>query len=102
MLMIALLVTPASSARQWTGSLGAMVCLAATFGALCGGVGSVISFNWPNMPTGPVIVLVATMVFLVSLVFAPRRGLVYRHAKRKQMAKEARLEHQVDSVGGAN
>ena len=77
-LMIALLVTPASSARQWTGSLGAMVGLAAVFGAFCGGAGSLISFNWPNMPTGPVIVLVATVVFLVSLIFAPRRGLVYR------------------------
>ena len=101
-LMIALLVTPASSARQWTGSLGAMVGLAAIFGALSGGVGSLISFNWPNMPTGPVIVLVATVVFLVSLIFAPQRGLVYRYAKRKRMAKEAQLEHQANSVGGAN
>lgn len=101
-LMIALLVTPASSARQWTGSLGAMVGLAAIFGALSGGAGSLISFNWPNMPTGPVIVLVATIVFLVSLIFAPRRGLVYRYAKRKRMAKEAQLEHQASSVGGAS
>ena len=101
-LMIALLVTPASSARQWTGSLGAMVGLAAIFGAFCGGAGSLISFNWPNMPTGPVIVLVATIVFLVSLIFAPRRGLVYRYAKRKRMAKEAQLEHQANSVGGAS
>ena len=101
-LMIALLVTPASSARQWTGSLGAMVGLAAIFGAFCGGAGSLISFNWPNMPTGPVIVLVATIVFLVSLIFAPRRGLVYRYAKRKRMAKEAQLEHQVNGVGGAS
>ena len=101
-LMIALLVTPASSARQWTGSLEAMVGLAAMFGAFCGGAGSLISFNWPNMPTGPVIVLVATIVFLVSLIFAPRRGLVYRYAKRKRMAKEAQLEHQASSVGGAS
>lgn len=101
-LMIALLVTPASSARQWTGSLGAMVGLAAFFGALSGGVGSLISFNWPDMPTGPVIVLVATIVFLISLIFAPQRGLVYRYAKRKQMAKEAQLEHQSNGVEGAN
>ncbi len=101
-LMIALLVTPASSARQWTGSLGAMVGLAAMFGAVSGGVGSLVSFNWPNMPTGPVIVLVATIVFLFSLVFAPQRGLVYRYAKRKRMAKEAQLEHQSSAVEGAN
>ncbi len=101
-LMIALLVTPASSARQWTGSLGAMVGLAALFGALSGGAGSLISFNWPNMPTGPVIVLVATIVFLVSLVLAPRRGLIFRYAKRERMAKEARLEHQANGVGGSD
>ena len=91
-LMIALLVTPASSARQWTGSLGSMVCLAAVFGAICGGTGSVISATWSQMPTGPVIVLVATVLFIVSLVIAPRRGLIYRFAQRKKMATEARRD----------
>ncbi len=101
-LMIALLVTPASSARQWTGSLGAMVGLAAMLGAFCGGAGSLVSFYWPNMPTGPVIVLVATLIFLVSIICAPGRGLVYRYAKRKRMAKAALLEHQSIRSKGNN
>jgi len=54
-LMIALLVTPASSARQWTGHLGTMVFLAAIFGAICGGFGSLISASISNVPTGPVL-----------------------------------------------
>ena len=88
-LMIALLVTPASSARQWTGHLGAMVLLAAVFGALCGGVGSVLSASIPQAPTGPVIVLVATLLFAISLTFAPKRGLIARFIKRYRLERSA-------------
>lgn len=88
-LMIALLVTPASAARQWTGSLGKMVMLSALLGAICGGVGSVISATTSHMPTGPVIVMVATLLFIVSLVAAPRRGLIFRRAQRARLAGRA-------------
>ncbi|MGB0333478.1 MAG: metal ABC transporter permease, partial [Planctomycetota bacterium] len=42
-LMIALLVTPAAAARQWTARLSTMVLLAATFGATSGAGGALIS-----------------------------------------------------------
>jgi len=95
-LMIALLVTPASSARQWTGHLGTMVLLASIFGAICGGVGSVLSASFSNVPTGPVIVLVATVLFMVSLTAAPRRGLIARLIKRRKLERSA----QVAAAGG--
>ena len=86
-LMIALLVTPASAARQWTRSLSSMVWLAALFGALSGAVGSLLSALERGAPTGPMIVLVATAIFAVSLLFAPRRGIVARvHARRRRIA----------------
>lgn len=88
-LMIALLVTPASSARQWTGNLGTMVLLAAVFGAICGGVGSVLSASFSHVPTGPVIVLVATVLFAFSLTFAPKRGLIARLIKRRKLERSA-------------
>lgn len=88
-LMIALLVTPASAARQWTRQLGPMVMLAALIGAFCGLIGSVASALYSHVPTGPVIVLAATLVFVVSLLFAPRRGVVSRLARRrKSLASE--------------
>ena len=75
-LMVSLLVCPAAAARQWTRRLGSMMVLAALFGMFSGVVGAVVSAVVRNLPTGPVISLVATTCVLVSLVAAPRRGLV--------------------------
>ena len=90
-LMIAMLVTPASSARQWTGQLGSMVMLAAFFGATCGGLGSVLSASFSNVPTGPVIVLIATALFVFSITFAPNRGLIARLIKRRKLERSAHI-----------
>ncbi|HLT85261.1 MAG TPA: iron chelate uptake ABC transporter family permease subunit [Phototrophicaceae bacterium] len=66
-LVAALLITPAAAARQWTDRLGAMVLLAAVLGAGSGAVGAVLSATTTDLPTGPVVVLVATAAFLASL-----------------------------------
>lgn len=92
-LMVALLVTPASAARQWTRCLGPMVCLAGLMGAICGAVGALIS-SATRMPTGPVIVLVATTLFVFSIVAAPQRGVISRWWNR------ARSSRPSDSVPG--
>lgn len=81
-LMIAMLVTPAAAARQWTRSLGPMVILAAAFGAVSGISGSLISASVSRMPTGPVIVLSVIGLFVVSILFAPRRGVLTGRMKR--------------------
>lgn len=86
-LMIALVVTPAGAARQWTRSLGGMVLLAAIFGALSGVIGSLLSATYRGAPTGPMIVLVATFFFVVSLLFAPRRGVIARLRSRAARAR---------------
>lgn len=86
-LMIALLITPAASARQWTRHLGSMVTLAALFGAISGGLGSVLSTQL-GVPPGPVIVLVVTAVFIVSILLAPGRGVVARLRSRKRRAAQ--------------
>ena len=77
-LMIAMLVTPAAAARQWTRSLGAMVGLAALIGGLSAGAGSTISATVGKMPTGPVIVLCCVTVFFLSILLAPGRGVLVR------------------------
>ncbi len=75
-LMAAMLITPAAAARLWTDRLDTMVWLAALFGAASGALGTLVSAGATGMPTGPLIVLAATSVFLFSLVFSPRRGLL--------------------------
>ncbi len=77
-LMVALLIAPAAAARQWTRSLGAMVMLSAAIGAASGAAGALISATTRGLATGPVVVLIATAVVLVSLLVAPGRGLVWQ------------------------
>ena len=76
-LMSAMLVAPAVAARQWTNRLRLMVFLAACFGALAGVSGTIISSTASRIPTGPMIVLCATVVVGLSIAFAPNRGLVW-------------------------
>lgn len=76
LLMVALLIVPASSARFWTENLHVMTALSAFFGACSGYLGSTASALLPRMPTGAVIVLVAGVLFFLSFLFAPERGIV--------------------------
>ncbi len=75
-LMSAMLIAPAAAARQWTHRLGGMMALAALFGALSGVAGAVVSATAERLPTGPTIVLCAALFVVLSLLFAPERGLV--------------------------
>ena len=54
------------------------------FGAVSGYLGAVASSLFPRFPAGAVIVLVAGALFLVSMFFAPQRGVFARgiHALR--------------------
>jgi manganese/zinc/iron transport system permease protein len=89
------LITPAIAARYWTDRLHWMVLLAGVFGAVSGGLGTLLSQAGPRMPTGPLIVLSATAIFLLSLGMAPRRGLLARLVKhlslRRRIARENAL-----------
>ena len=80
-LMTALLIAPAVAARQWTDRLGRVVLLAGVFGALAGAGGTAVSFlpgSKTSLPTGPTIVLTATALVVVSLLFGTARGIVWR------------------------
>ncbi len=79
-LMVALVIAPAAAARQWAKRLEGMVVLAAVFGAVSGVVGALISASVRGLATGPVIVLVASALVVVSLLLAPRRGLAWQLA----------------------
>jgi ABC-type Mn2+/Zn2+ transport system permease subunit len=76
-LAVALIVAPAATARLWTERLRATMALAAALGAASGVIGLLISLQW-RVAAGATIVLVAAALFAVSLVVAPRHGLLAR------------------------
>ena len=79
-LVAASLIIPASAARFWTNDFPRMITLSAIFGLFSGAVGSLVSAQW-NIPTGPAIILSGTILFLASMLFAPKKGVL---AKRKR------------------
>ncbi|NCC31165.1 MAG: metal ABC transporter permease [Chloroflexia bacterium] len=81
-LMSAMLVAPAAAARQWTDRLGLMVVLAGFFGAGAGMVGAIISATARGLATGPTIVLCLGVLTLISFLFAPNRGLIWRYTRQ--------------------
>lgn len=77
-LMAAMLILPGAAARFWTDRLGILLTLATVFGLAIGLVGTSLSARFSGMPAGPIIVLVGTTVFLISVLVAPKRGLLGR------------------------
>ena len=77
-LTAALFITPAVSALLWSKRLSMVVLLSSLFGLVAGGVGALISAFFLKMPTGPVIVVVSSVIFTFSLFLAPDRGVISR------------------------
>ncbi len=75
-LIVAMLIIPPAAARLWTDRVSFLLVLSGLIGGLSAYVGVAISATVPHAPTGAVIVLSAGAVFFVSLLAAPRRGLL--------------------------
>lgn len=89
-LIAAMLITPAVAARFWTERLHVMILLSTFFGGLAGMTGTFVSSLAPRIPTGPVMVLVATGFFVFSALFGPRRGMLFRwHRERTNRQRES-------------
>jgi manganese/zinc/iron transport system permease protein len=92
-LIIAFLITPPSAARFWTEKLSTMMMLSAVIGAVCGWLGASISALVPRLPAGAIIVLVTSTVFLLSMIFAPTRGVLSRHLRQRKLRKKVDRQH---------
>jgi manganese/zinc/iron transport system permease protein len=83
-LTAALLIIPPAAARFWTDRLSRMLVIASIIGAISGAAGTLISAQYNALPTGPVIVLTATGLFVLSWVLSPRRGLRARSGRQAE------------------
>lgn len=82
-LVSAMLITPAAAAYLLTDRLRRMLLIASAIGCVTGVVGCFLSFLGNSLPTGPIMVLVASVVFALAFLFAPRHGLLVRWAKAR-------------------
>ena len=72
-----MLITPASTAYLLTDRLSVMIFISALFGSISAVVGLYLSFTY-NLASGATIVLVATALFILTFIFSPKQGLLWR------------------------
>ncbi len=92
-LIVALLIIPAAAARFWTDDLKVMTIFAGSIGAVSGWLGASFSALLPKMPTGAIIVLTAGALFLFSMVFAFRRGILAGAVRHYRLRRRIALQH---------
>lgn len=83
-LVTAMLVTPAAAARFCTASLPKTAALACAFGATGGAIGVLLSSARGGLPTGPLIALSVTAVFLIAALFGTRSGWLPTLSRRRR------------------
>lgn len=82
-LVVSLLITPASTAYLLTNKMSIMLWLSALIGAISAVVGLFFSVTY-NLPSGVVIVLTATSIFILVFLFNRKTGLVWQGLKTKK------------------
>ena len=97
-LIIALLIVPAAAARFWTERLVIMLMIAGLLGAASSLIGASLSALLPNFPSGAMIVLTATVFFLISMFLGAERGVFIRWANRWKFEKKVRRQHLLRAV----
>jgi manganese/zinc/iron transport system permease protein len=97
-LMAALLIIPAAASRYWMNRLKGMLVLSAVFGALAAILGAFVSYKYSGMPTGPLIVVVLALLTALSVLFAPRMGMLSKRLKKYRRAQKMRAENFVKEV----
>jgi len=72
LLITTLLIAPAAAARQWTSCLRSMALLSAFFSIVSTTAGTILSYYYQTIPTGPAMVVIATTLTCVSLLKTSR------------------------------
>ena len=102
MLIVGMLIGPASAARPWAKSLASMLFFSALIGAASAFLGCILSLKMSSpalsLPTGPLILLSAASLCLLSLLIAPRRGLLVRLTRMQLFRYRCKLENSLKAL----
>ncbi len=85
LMVVGIMMLPATAARFWARSVGSQMVLAAAIGSVSSYAGLLLSY-YANVPASPSIILSAGMVYFLSVFFGPLGGLL-------QAAKQAHARH---------
>ncbi len=101
-LMTGMLIAPAIAARPLTNKLSWYFTFAAIFGVLSGFFGNYLSIAVPggkySLPTGPMILLTASMLCLLSLSLSPGNGFLIRYSRIRRFRLQCLIENTLKQV----
>jgi ABC-type Mn2+/Zn2+ transport system permease subunit len=87
-LSLGLLILPAATMYLLSDSFALMVWGGATLGA-GGAVAGLLLSYWADLPSGPSIVLVLGLVFVLAYLFGPRYGIIARRLRKRHLHEES-------------
>lgn len=94
LMAVGMMMLPAAAARFWSAQVWSIAVLAAALAALSGLLGLLLSYHG-EYPSGPAIVLVAGLFYVVSLVAGPHGGLAVRHSRMRLGAGHAQAAAEI-------
>lgn len=84
LLAVGIMMLPAVAARFWARDLSTMIAVAMAGAAISGYIGLLVSFH-ANLPSGPVIILVAGVLYAFSVLIGPFGGLFWRALPQRHL-----------------
>jgi len=78
---VGIMILPAAGARFWAVSVGGLMAVAFVIAILSSLIGLLLSFNF-SLPSGPAIILVAGIVYVISLAFGSADGIITQLVRR--------------------
>ena len=84
LMAVGIMIVPAAAARFWASGIGGLVFVAILSAMLASLSGVLLSYHF-NMPSGPAIILVAGIIYGISIIFGPVGGLALRFIPRRQL-----------------
>jgi len=80
-LVVAMLVTPPSTALLLSNKLKNVIIIAAFLGLITSVIGFILAIIL-NTPPGPLMAVVATAIYLLTVVFSPSKGLLFKYINK--------------------
>lgn len=90
-LVVAMLITPASTALLLSDNLKVVIVLSGIIGAITGCIGMSLAIVF-DTPPGPQLVIVVSFMFFLAAMFAPKKGYIYRFFQKRKLQKKIQLE----------
>jgi len=91
-LVVAMLITPPATALLLSDKLKSVIALSALIGLVSAIIGLIIAILF-DMPPGPAMCLVATFMYFLAGIFAPKKGLLTKFLNSQKQKKQIVIDH---------